>query len=160
MSAYVKNSQQDWLPGSSLYPAFLSNIGTIDCYETADVPRKAIPASSANYKGEAYWLGAGGSVRIGDWSPNRVALDVDAAGEGYLVLNQNYDPGWHLAEGAGRQVEEMDGLLAVKVAPSDKRIVLYYLPTSFIVGLAVTLAASLAGLILSAGRGRVRFLGG
>jgi hypothetical protein len=159
ISAYEKTGVQDWLPYSALYPALLSNVGVIDCYETANVPRNAIPASSANYKGEAYLLGTEGTARISDWSPNRFTVDVEASGEGFLVLNQNYYPGWRLEGDRGGQVEEKDGLLAVKVAPPDRRLVLYYLPSSFIAGLAVTLVSALFGIILVVGRGRVRFPG-
>ena len=158
ISAYDKNGVQDWLPYSALYPALLSNVGVIDCYETANVPRNAVPASSADYKGEAYLLGTEGAAQIRNWSPNRVTIDVEAATEGFLVLNQNYYPGWRL-EGDRGQVQEIDGLLAVKITPSDRRLVLYYLPSSFIAGLAVTLASALLGIILVAGRGRVRFPG-
>ena len=157
MSAYDKSDQQNWLPDSSLYPALLSNVGVIDCYETANVPRNAVPASSADYKGEAYLLGTAGTAHISAWSPNRVAVDVDASKEGFLVLNQNYYPGWGLEGGSGGQVEGIDGLLAVKITPSDRQIVLHYLPASFIAGLAVTLITVLFGVIMVASRGRVRF---
>ncbi len=162
VSAYDKSGKQEWPPLSALYPAFLSNVGVIDCYETANVPRNAVPASSADYKGEAYLSGTEGTAQINDWSPNRVAVDVEAASEGFLVLNQNYYPGWKLEGDRGGQVQEVDGLLAVKITPSDRRLVLYYLPTSFVAGLAVTLASALLGvtLVLIAGRGRVRFPGG
>jgi hypothetical protein len=160
ISAYDKNGKQDWLPYSALYPALLSNVGVIDCYETANVPRNAVPVSSADYKGEAYLLGTGGTVHISDWSPNRLTVDVGASSEGFLVLNQNYYPGWRLEGDRGGQVQAIDGLLAVKITPSDRRLVLHYLPSSFIVGLTVTLASALFSIILVAGRGRVRFPGG
>jgi hypothetical protein len=160
MSAYDRASQQSWLPDSALYPALLSNVGVIDCYETANVPRSAVPISSPDYKGEAYLLGTGGTAQISAWSPNRITVDVDTSSAGFLVLNQNYYPGWSLERGGGDQVEDKDGLLAVRVTPSDHRLVLHYLPSSFIAGLAVTLTSILFSIILVASRGRVRFPGG
>jgi uncharacterized membrane protein YfhO len=104
-------------------------------------------------------LGTGGTAQINAWSPNRIAVNVDASSAGFLVLNQNYYPGWSLEGGSGNQVEDKDGLLAVRITPSDRQVVLHYLPLSFIAGLAVTLASALFGIILVARRGRVRLPG-
>ncbi len=144
----------------SLYPAFLSNIGTINCYESANVPRNAAPISSPSYKGEAYLLGTEGSVQVRDWSPNRVVLDVNAASDGFLVLNQNYYPGWHV-EGAGEaKPQEVNGLLGVRISTRAQHIEMYYLPGSFTWGVAVTLAAAVFGLIMGVRGRRVRSPGG
>jgi hypothetical protein len=144
----------------SLYPAFLSNIGTVNCYESANVPRNAAPISSASYRGEVYLVGTEGSVRVRHWSPNRVVLDVNAAGDGFLVLNQNYYAGWQV-EGAGEaKPHEVNGLLGVRISPLVQHIELYYLPGSFIWGMAVTLAAVVFGLVMVVMRVRVRSPGG
>jgi hypothetical protein len=122
----------------SLYPTFLSNIGTINGYETAEVPRNAVPVSSDNYQGEVYLAGTAGSVDISSWSPNEVIVNVQAASEGFVVLNQNYYSGWKVKGESERKPEDKNGLLAVKISPADRQLELYYLPTSFIIGSIVT----------------------
>lgn len=133
----------------SVYPAFLANLGTISVVTSAAVPREAIPISAEDYQGEVYLKDTTGRVEISDWSPNRVVIDVQVTEPGFLVLNQNYYSGWHVRGDEGRQVEEVDQRLAVKVIPDDERIELYYLPTSFVVGVMVTLATVLFSLIFA-----------
>ena len=131
----------------SLYPTFLANMGTINGYETADVPRKAIPASADAYQGEVYLLDTAGSVYISNWSPNKIIIHVDASDEGLLIVNQNYYSGWQVKGGKTNKPENKNGLLAVSVSPDDRQIELYYLPTSFVIGLVVTSATILLTVI-------------
>lgn len=130
---------------SGLYPALLSNTGTINGYETAVVPKNARPITSPDYRGEAYLQGTAGTAAITFWSPNRVVIEVEPAGEGYLVLNQNYYTGWQVTGASSRSVEAVDGLLAVKVKPGDRQVELRYRPASFTVGLLVSLLSAAAG---------------
>ncbi len=143
----------------ALIPAFLSNIGTINGYETANVPRNAVAASSENYRGEIYLQGTNGSVYISSWSPNKITITVNASDHGLVVLNQNYYSGWNVRGDRDRKIEEIDGLLAVRVSPEDERIELRYLPASFVVGFIVTSVTTLLSLIygvLQIVRGRSR----
>ncbi|MEW5956862.1 MAG: hypothetical protein AB1801_03995 [Chloroflexota bacterium] len=134
----------------SLYPTFLANIGTINGYESANVPKQAVPVSAQGYKGEVYLKDTTGEVAISDWSPNRVTIKANVSSPGFAVLNQNYYAGWH-SKGAGeREVEEVDWRLAVRVLPGDQAIELYYQPISFIIGGFVTLATILFSLIFVA----------
>lgn len=131
----------------SMYPAFLANIGTINGYESANVPRNAVPASSPEYRGEAYLKNTTGEASITGWSPNRLALAVKVSRPGFVVLNQNYYAGWRVQSPPGRVVEEQDGRLAVQVLPEDETIELYYRPASFVAGAAISGVAGLAGLL-------------
>jgi hypothetical protein len=155
----VYNSYGMYSSFGALIPAFLSNIGTINGYETANVPRNAVAASSENYKGEIYLQDTNGSVYISSWSPNKITITVNASDHGLVVLNQNYYSGWKVRGDGGRKIEEIDGLLAVRVSPEDERIELHYLPASFVVGLIVTSVTTLLSLIcgvLQIVRGRSR----
>lgn len=67
---------------SALYPAFLSNLGTIEGYESANVPRDAIPKDSLSYKGEAFFVGTSGELSIDFWLPNRVVVSIHPRGGG------------------------------------------------------------------------------
>ena len=146
--------------GSAMYPAFLSNIGIVDGYESANVPRNAIPKDSSQYKGEVFLHETEGKVSIRNWSPNKIVVEVDVLKEGYLVLNQNFYPGWrakaeaihmeHPEEGGEvtvrrqrREVISLEGLLAVKISPQDVVVELRYLPVSFLVGLILSFIIAL-----------------
>ncbi len=131
----------------ALYPSFLANLGTINGYETAEVPRGAAPITAGDYRGEAYLSHTTGSAVFTGWTPNRVVVRVAPAGEGYLVLNQNYYSGWHVRGAVGQAVENFDGRLAVRVAPGDRQVELWYMPASFVTGLGVTLVTGILSLL-------------
>ncbi|MBS2030202.1 MAG: hypothetical protein JST54_20025 [Deltaproteobacteria bacterium] len=133
---------------SSHLPTLLSNVGAVDCYETAWVPRQAVPASNPGYRGEV-WLAGQGSVDTLEWSPNRLRYAVHAQQPGKLVVNQNFYSSWRASD--GRPVRNENGQLAVDVTPSDTTIELEYVPRSFQLGLVVSAISwiALAGLGLS-----------
>ena len=142
------SSKRMYSSWGSLYPTFLRNIGSIGGVESVNVPRNAVPVGSDHYKGEVYLHGTEGEAHIGKWSPNKIVIGVNALGEGYVVLNQNYYSGWRIGGNKKHHVESIDGLLAVKVSPHEKKVELHYLPTSFIIGLIVTSATLLLSIIL------------
>lgn len=125
---------------SSLYPTFLANMGTISCYEPIPIPRNANPKNSPAYKGEIYLQNANGRVTINQWSPNKIRISLNVLGNDYLILNQNYFSGWKIKSTTNKNhPEAIKQLLGIKVTPEDKEIELYYLPTSFIIGSAISL---------------------
>lgn len=130
---------------SAHYPALLSNEGLIACYETANVRRAAVPRDSPEYLGEAFLLGTTGALTVRRWTPNRLEFEVRVTGPGFIVVNQNYDPGWH-ASGSGR-VTQRSGRLAIAVTPQDRELSLTYRPASFTVGASVS---ALTWLLLAA----------
>ncbi|MFC1452612.1 hypothetical protein ACFLSJ_04625 [Verrucomicrobiota bacterium] len=125
---------------SSHYPSLLSNLGVIYGYEEVPVPKKAVPFTSPEYRGEAFIHGTDGDAYFSEWSPNSMAARVHAAGEGLLVINQNYYSGWRVKEPKGRVTESFGGLMAVRVTPGDREVVLVYSPASFKAGLGLSLA--------------------
>ncbi len=129
----------------SLYPAYLSNAGSVYALESVPAPAKAIIFTSPDYRGEVFLEGVGGEVSYELWTPNRLKVNVAAQEEGYVVINQNYYKGWR-AKG-GLTVEEVNGLLAVKVTPQIKTVELYYLPLSFVVGAMTSMASLLLMLV-------------
>lgn len=130
------------------YPAFLANRGTILAYESIPVPTKALPISDPAYRGEVFLEGTGGKASYAQWSPNRLVVDVEAEGEGLVVVNQNYYPGWWAS--GGKTVEPANGLLAVRVGPGRSQVALHYLPASFVAGGGISLItlAVMAGWLL------------
>lgn len=133
---------------AALYPAFLSNLGSIEGLEVTDVPRYAIPRDSDDYKGEAFFVETSGELSIDAWSPNRVVVSIQSRGEGYLVLNQNYYSGWKVKGGRSQKVQPINSLLGVKILPGDKIIEFFYSPLSFKLGLIVTCLTILVGILI------------
>ncbi|MEA1927278.1 MAG: hypothetical protein U9N73_03665, partial [Candidatus Auribacterota bacterium] len=134
--------------GSSFYN-FLMNVGTISAIEPVPITAYAIPIDSEKYKGEVYLSGTEGTVAIEDWSPNRIVINVEARGEGSVIVNQNYFPGWKVKGEGAPEIEEIKGLVGVKVPPGRSNFVIYYLPASFQIGLMISLTTLLMLLLLS-----------
>jgi len=81
-----------------------------------------------------------------------MSVRVEAQGNGYLVLNQNYYPGWRVKGAKSKQIRAMKGLIAIEVSPLDKNIEFYYLPWSFVFGLILTTTTALFSLFMLKGR--------
>ncbi len=142
----IKGSNLTPRSSSALYPAFLSNVGTIDGYETANVPCNAIPRDSENYKGEAFLEGTSGKVSIEFWSPNRIVLSIHSHNKGYLVLNQNFYSGWKVKGSQSQKVQAINSPLSVAISSEDKVVEFYYSPLSFHIGWIVTCLTILVGI--------------
>src|SRR5262249_8086311 len=109
-----------------------ANMGKIPCYDYTDWTINVKAYNQDGYRGEQYLLGPG-SVRLTEWSPNRLGFQVIAKEPTVLVINQNYDRGWHLARGEGL-IENNKGLLSVRIPPGEERITLVYRDYSILVG--------------------------
>lgn len=139
------------------YKHFLQNQGLVNAGPMlwlSQAPASTRPADDIDYQGEFYLLGGSGAVTVTSFTPNKITLSVNVQDRDYLIVNQNYDSGWKTP---GRVILNHEGLLAVEVSPADsgRDIILYYSPTSFKIGLAVS-AASLAAVwyVLRVWRGR------
>jgi hypothetical protein len=138
---------------TDMYPAFLSGIGTVNCYDRFHLPvaaqPSALPAGGANprYRGEA-WIAGEGDARLTEIGGDRITVEIDGAARGSLVVNQNFDDGWRA--GDGRPVVAREGLLSVEVAAADRVVVLRYTPPGFFAGAALSLLASavVVGMLL------------
>lgn len=136
------------VPEGSSYYNFLVNAGTIDAYEPVPVPARAVPSASGKFRGEIFLAGSEGKAIIEKWSPNRMVINAELKQRGMVVINQNYFPGW-IVKGAGElKIEAVEGLLGVRLPPGKNRIVICYLPTSFIVGFVVSGVTFIAGLLI------------
>jgi len=134
--------------GSSFYN-FLMNVGTISAIEPVPISAYALPIDSEEYKGEVYLSGTEGKIAIKDWSPNRIVINVEAEQEGSVIVNQNYFPGWKVKGSGDPKIEEIDGLVGVRVPPGRNTFMIYYLPATFQIGLMVSLATLLMILLIS-----------
>ncbi len=144
----IEPGQEDYVLFRSLgalYPAYLSNAGSVYALESVPVPTNAAILTSPNYRGEVFLEGTSGNASYELWTPNRLKVRVEAAGEGYVVINQNYYQGWRVKDGL--TAEAVNGLLAVKVTPQVKTVELYYLPLSVVVGALTSIASLLLMLV-------------
>jgi len=144
--------------GSS-YVNYLSNLGTVDAYEPVPFPKRPRPKSLDDYRGEVYIAGSDGIVTIKEWTPNRLLIGIDILSEGYLIVNQNYYPGWKIRGKKNAEIKPRDGgLISVKVSPDDNEIELYYLPDTFIMGLITSSITLLLIIYLFSRSSLLRFI--
>ena len=87
----------------------------------------------------------GDSLRFTSYQPDSMSLDVQAAGDGLLVLSEIYYPGWRATvNGQDGEVRRVDGgLRGILLKRGANRLVLTYSPFGQYAGLLVTLLAIL-----------------
>jgi hypothetical protein len=128
-----------------------ANMGFVHCYEYTPWKTNVIGYNEPGYKGEQYMQGPG-SVRPLMWTPNDLSYEVDAPAPSTVVINQNYEPGWSLAQGQGTVISA-NGLLAVTVPPGRQSILLRYRGRTFELGAMISMLSLLiAGMLIWSGR--------
>jgi len=87
-------------------------------------------------------------VEITVYEPNRVEIEIDAAARGLLVLSDTLHPGWSATvDGENAPIFRANYVMrAVPVAAGEHRVVMTYMPGSFVAGAIVSLV-SILGLI-------------
>ncbi|MGI9591366.1 MAG: YfhO family protein, partial [Myxococcota bacterium] len=82
---------------------------------------------------------ASGTARIRSLAPERVEIDVEATGPGYVVLADSVYPGWRASvDGRDVPIHPADLLFrAVAVPGGTSRVVFEYRPRSLTLGLAI-----------------------
>jgi len=128
-----QQSQFHYGAWSAMYPMLLQNVGVVNGYEPIPISRNAIPTGRADYRGEFYLLDNHGNATLTRWTPNAMDFEVSTPQNNVLVINQNFEKNWK-CNLPGR-LKSHQGLLAVDVTPSDRRVALYYFPFSFLLGL-------------------------
>jgi hypothetical protein len=92
------------------------------------------------------------SVAVVEYEPSKIALDVDAAAEGMLVLSEVYYPGWRaLVDGREAKIHRVDhALRGVEVEAGRSRVELSFDPITLKIGGVLSAATLLAALALAA----------
>lgn len=109
-------------------------------------PRRTVIVSGAEPGAEG--AGPASTCRVVEDRASRVVLEVEADGDGWLVLLDAYAQGWR-ATVDGRRVEILRAdvcFRAVAVTPGSHTVVFRYLPWSVAVGAALTALTALAAL--------------
>ncbi len=132
-----------------MFETSLYNRGAVACNEVLALyksPYSVIGANQPGYFGEQYMTGPG-SVTLREWTPNALSYDVNAPSAGVVVVNQNYDSNWRLAEGRG-EVFSDGGLIGIRVPRGSEHLKLVYRSYPFMAGAAVTFLTCLAAILL------------
>ena len=82
------------------------------------------------------------SVRINQYSANRISLEVQSKKEGLLVLSDLYYPGWKArVNGKEEKIVKVFGLFrAVPINEGNNKVLFYYMPQSAYVGAIVSVS--------------------
>jgi hypothetical protein len=109
-------------------------------------PRRTVILSGA--EPGAGGAGPASSCRVVESTANRVVLEVEADGDGWLLLLDAFAPGWRArVDGRPEAVVRADVCFrAVAVTPGFHTVVLRYLPWSVVVGAGLTALTTLGAL--------------
>lgn len=89
-------------------------------------------------------------IRIRAYTPNRIELEVSTASKGFLVIGDNYHPGWR-AEVGGKETEILRANYIMRALPlksGSHRITLTFTPKALIGGVLLTALGWTALLVL------------
>lgn len=89
-----------------------------------------------------------GNVKISSYSQNKVVIETESESSKVLVLSDAYYPGWMAKiNGEDAKIYRVNYAFRGVVVPSGKnRVVFYYFPLPFYVGILVTIGASLIAI--------------
>jgi hypothetical protein len=147
-------------PGATEYVNAQRNVGTIDHYGSVVGAEFSVPAryvtltgeevANPRYRGEA-WIDRGtGRIEAVRSSPNVIEVDLTAASDCTVVVNQAWLPGF--AARGGELIED-EPLLTVQVPAGQTAVRLVYRPLPFLLGL---LGSGLALLLWAGALWRLR----
>lgn len=94
---------------------------------------------------------AGSVLADVEYSGNQVIINTKKQDSGFLVLADTFDHGWKLTiDGISSKIYQVNGALrGVVVPPGTHRLVMTYLPDSFVLGVKITLISLLLLVILT-----------
>ena len=118
--------------------------GTLSCYD--ETPFVASAALRPDLPSEEYLADSdAGALERVRWSPNRLELKASLRRPSTVIINQNYDEGWHSSVG---DVHSLKGLLAVDLPAGEHSLTLRMWPRMCTVGLCAMALALLGTLML------------
>jgi hypothetical protein len=85
-----------------------------------------------------------GTAELVRWSPSELRLRTSLRAPARLIVNQNFDPGWHASRGT---VLPVAGLLAVDVEPGERELTLKHRPEGLVLGLALTALGAVLSIV-------------
>lgn len=93
----------------------------------------------------------GGRASLVESSAEKIAVDLESEGEGLLVVNDSFFPGWEAdVDGVATTILRVNGRVrGVKVPSGSHRVTMRYRPDSFRIGLLISLASLIVALPVS-----------
>jgi uncharacterized membrane protein YfhO len=94
---------------------------------------------------------SGGTLVIRRWDANDIELDATTSAPAYLVLSEVFYPGWR-AEVDGRASAVLPAnfaFRAVYLEPGTHHVKMFFLPTSWIASLAISVATACSLLVVA-----------
>ncbi|MCP4569667.1 MAG: hypothetical protein GY841_18975 [FCB group bacterium] len=129
---------------NQMYSAFLANRGTLRAaWLSAYRPGRGILGQD-NRASEWYSENKAVTVIGREFSPNRLAFDLQTVTGGTLTISQGFDQGWRRTDGG--EIKPVSDLVSFFVHPTDQRIMLEYFPDYFIAGAVVTKLSILSAI--------------
>ena len=133
---------------SDEFPYLVNGWGTINCYESQPLQISANNSDDYSYRGEFYLLNGNGEIKQQSWSPNKIILNTALSKPDFVIINQNYDPGWNVKiNGKKNSVIDKNGLIGVYLPEGKYKLNFFYLPNSFIIGSILSIFSVLIILI-------------
>ena len=137
------------------YFCLIRNIGTIDWYTGIPIAEKVQPkyfidlsgnlGPNPNYRGAVYLAEDPTLDLSAEIHPNSIRIQAPSVRPATIIVNQNYHRGWRTNAG---ELYDADGLLGLRLeAVGVDRIRLSYRPTSFYLGLSISLV-TLVGIVI------------
>jgi hypothetical protein len=141
----LQYQRRDYAPEA--LPAMLAGVGVLQCTLHASLNIWAPKAGNGrpfgmgargreavDYRGEAFTASGVGTAKVVTFSPNEIVVEVEGARVGdRLVINQNFDPGWHVD---GRATESYRETVAAALPASRGRFTFRFWPRGLGYGLA------------------------
>ena len=105
-----------------------------------------------------------GTVDFTSYAPKHIVLDVNATAPAVLLLNDHYDPNWHVTiDGQPTQLFHANFIMQGIFVPAGKHTLIYrFAPQSFAVGAMISGTGALvlgALVVYAAGPGRGNIIG-
>jgi hypothetical protein len=123
----------------------LQHRGNVEGYEMLRRETTVRWVGDPEYCGEAYLQHGLGSARLVEFSPSRFVVEVDARAPDVLLLNQTVYGGWYATvDGRTERVDVSRPLVSVDVPAGQHRVVFWFRPDGFWVGLAVSAGSLVA----------------
>jgi hypothetical protein len=122
------------------------------CDRSFDARRTALLDAPLEAWPEPGVTGADEQAVIGSYDADRIEVQVHTASRALLVLSEMYYPGWKAeVDGDPAVIHKVDGAFRGIIVPAgDSRVVLRYLPRSFVLGATLSLLAFVGTIVFCA----------
>lgn len=110
-----------------------------------------VPGEDAAIEGGANRELEGGKVRVVKAVAEKLSLEVESTGEGFLVVNDSFFPGWKVeVDGEPAKIFRVNGRVrGVALVAGRHRVTMRYQPDSFRMGLVTSLVSLVVALLVA-----------